>query len=321
MQIKVRLFYCLLSILLIGGWSKAATHDKLPDTQSLIKHNHTVPVNTISTSDIEPLSVHNPTNVKRVESILSYSDWDYLFPKRNKKYTYTLFLQAIGRFPNICQNYHDGRDADAICRRILATLFSHLVIDTGVKSKQWHITEWRLGLAKLREIKWTKHINYLNEYLKRSISVNTVNINTNIDNSNIPYLHFFQTVFHPIGNEFFSSAMINGAWLELTYAMYLISNNKANNTSIIEIIDGSWKPTEIDRKRGLTSGFGITTQIINGDKECNRNIETSASLRRIYNFRSFSSYLNVPIDKHENLGCKILLNSHNGNNELTEINW
>lgn len=115
--------------------------------------------------------------------------------------------------------------------------------------------------------------------------------------------------------------MINGAWLELTYAMYLISNNKANNTSIIEIIDGSWKPTEIDRKRGLTSGFGITTQIINGDKECNRNIETSASLRRIYNFRSFSSYLNVPIDKHENLGCKILLNSHNSHNEFTEANW
>ena len=41
------------------------------------------------------------------------------------------FLQAIGKFPAVCQDYTDGRDSEAICRRTLATMFAHFTQETG----------------------------------------------------------------------------------------------------------------------------------------------------------------------------------------------
>lgn len=74
---------------------------------------------------IEPGRAANPANVKRVESILTEADWDYLFPMRAPEYTYSNFLKAIGKFPAVCGTYTDGRDSDAICRKTLATMFAH----------------------------------------------------------------------------------------------------------------------------------------------------------------------------------------------------
>ena len=31
----------------------------------------------------------------------------------------------MGKFPAICGDYEDGRDADLICRKTLATMFAH----------------------------------------------------------------------------------------------------------------------------------------------------------------------------------------------------
>lgn len=80
---------------------------------------------------IEPGLATNPTNVKRVESILSEQDWEYLFPMRAAEYTYSNFLKAIGKFPAVCGTYTDGRDSDAICRKSLATMFAHFAQETG----------------------------------------------------------------------------------------------------------------------------------------------------------------------------------------------
>lgn len=74
---------------------------------------------------IEPGKATNPDNVKRVESILKESDWEYLFPLRAKEYSYSNFLKAVGKFPALCDTYTDGRDSLAICRKELATMFAH----------------------------------------------------------------------------------------------------------------------------------------------------------------------------------------------------
>ena len=58
----------------------------------------------------------NPENVKRVESILSAKDWEYIFPMRDSAYSYARFLQAVAKFPSLCGTYTDGRDSDQICR-------------------------------------------------------------------------------------------------------------------------------------------------------------------------------------------------------------
>ncbi|QNM98961.1 hypothetical protein H9L41_13885 [Chitinimonas koreensis] len=73
----------------------------------------------------------NPDNVKRVERVLGQAKFDQLFPVRHVNYTYTNFLRGIAKFPAYCDNYSDGRDADAICRKLLATSFAHFVQETG----------------------------------------------------------------------------------------------------------------------------------------------------------------------------------------------
>ena len=58
----------------------------------------------------------NPDNVKRVESILSAKDWEYIFAMRDPAYSYERFLQAVAKFPSLCGKYTDGRNSDQICR-------------------------------------------------------------------------------------------------------------------------------------------------------------------------------------------------------------
>ena len=46
---------------------------------------------TLTSADVERISpgnVGNPTNVKRVESVLTAEQWDYLFAVRDPNYTY-----------------------------------------------------------------------------------------------------------------------------------------------------------------------------------------------------------------------------------------
>ncbi|WP_462322834.1 carbohydrate-binding protein, partial [Halochromatium sp.] len=74
---------------------------------------------------ILPGATTNPANVQRVERLVSEQDWDAFFPRRAPEYTYTNFLKGIGKFPAFCGDYDDGRDADAICRAALATMFAH----------------------------------------------------------------------------------------------------------------------------------------------------------------------------------------------------
>ena len=54
-------------------------------------------VRTLDTDEvekIEPKRKKNPDNVKRVEFILSEDNYEELFPRRHKSYTYTRFIQV-----------------------------------------------------------------------------------------------------------------------------------------------------------------------------------------------------------------------------------
>ncbi|GLS04038.1 hypothetical protein GCM10007860_11840 [Chitiniphilus shinanonensis] len=80
---------------------------------------------------VVPGRAANPDNVKRVERVMGEARFDEMFPIRHVNYTYTNFLRGVAKFPAYCTNYTDGRDADAICRKLLATSFAHFVQETG----------------------------------------------------------------------------------------------------------------------------------------------------------------------------------------------
>ncbi|MGX9079776.1 chitinase, partial [Klebsiella pneumoniae] len=85
----------------------------------------------------------NPANVKRVEGLLSESQFNFLFPLRAPEYTYRGFLQAVAKFPAFCGDYSDGRNAEAICRKSLATMFAHFAQETGGHESWRPEPEWR----------------------------------------------------------------------------------------------------------------------------------------------------------------------------------
>ena len=82
---------------------------------------------------ITPGDDNNPGNVKQVEAVLVEEEWDHLFAARAPEYTYTRFLQAVGKFPALCDVDVAESDADKAtrCKKTLATMFAHFVQETG----------------------------------------------------------------------------------------------------------------------------------------------------------------------------------------------
>ena len=113
---------------------KEAQADEAAKTSSTLFQQIKASIRTLDTASVEavqPGRAANPINVKRVERIVSSTDWQTLFAIRDASYTYTRFLQAIAKFPAVCDDYSDGRNADAICRKGLATMFAHFAQETG----------------------------------------------------------------------------------------------------------------------------------------------------------------------------------------------
>jgi len=59
----------------------------------------------------------NPDNVKRVESILSAKDWEYIFAMRDPAYSYERFLQAVAKFPSLCGKYCGAPQPEGRCQK------------------------------------------------------------------------------------------------------------------------------------------------------------------------------------------------------------
>lgn len=75
-----------------------------------------------------------------VMSIISQSDWDYLFPIANSLYSYDSFLMAVAKFPGFCGENMTDLDS---CKRELATFFAHTTHECGKESGSGSYPEWR----------------------------------------------------------------------------------------------------------------------------------------------------------------------------------
>ncbi len=281
--------------------------------------------NTIRTLDnkaveqIRPKAETNPANVKRVESIISEDDWNYMFPKRTSEYTYRNFLQATGKFPAFCQTYTDERDSDAICRRALASMFAHFTQETGGHTPSWDVPEWRQGLVHVREMGWDEQARggyngncgmndwqsqkwpcgkFENGDFKSYFGRGAKQLSYNFN-----YGPFSEAMFGTPNTLLDNPDMVADTWLNLASAIFFFLYPQPPKPSMMHVIDGTWQPNEHDLSTNLTPGFGVTTQIINGGLECNDGTEKKQSLNRIDYFRNFANYLEVDIPSNERLGC------------------
>ncbi|WP_234393681.1 chitinase [Allofrancisella guangzhouensis] len=299
--------------------------------------------NSIKTRDnsiveaVQAGSPNNPQNVKRVESIISEKDWNYIFPKRSVEYTYENFLKAVAKFPAFCGSYDDGRDADAICRKSLATMFAHFTQETGGHTAHWDVPEWRQGLVHVREMGWDENMRggYNGEcnpdtwqgqtwpcgkfengdfksYFGRGAKQLSYNYN---------YGPFSEAMYGDVRVLLDNPELVADTWLNLASAVFFFVYPQPPKPSMLHVIDGTWQPNAADKANGLTPGFGVTTQIINGGVECGGSVEVAQSMNRINYYENFAKYLGVEIPADEVLGCKLMKQFDAAGAGATNIYW
>ncbi|MGL4249140.1 MAG: glycoside hydrolase family 19 protein [Aeromonas sp.] len=269
---------------------------------------------------VQPGRADNPDNVKRVEGLLNESQFNYLFPLRAPEYTYRGLLQAAAKFPALCGDYSDGRNAEAICRNTLATMFAHFAQETGGHESGRPEAEWRQALVYVREMGWTEDMRggynaecnpdvwqgqewpcgvfddgEFKSYFGRGAKQLSYNYN---------YGPFSEAMFGTVRTLLDKPELVADSWLNLASAVFFYVYPQPPKPSMLHVIDGTWQPNEHDRENGLVPGFGVTTQIINGGVECGGNAEHIQSQNRINYYREFANYLDVPIPADEVLGCK-----------------
>lgn len=273
-----------------------------------------------SVEKIAPGLASNPANVKRVESIMNSEKWDYIFPLRDPQYSYTNFIKAIGKFPAVCGTYTDGRDSDAICRKVLATMFAHFAQETGGHEDWRPEAVWRQGLVYLREMGWVEGQKggYNGECNPDVWQGQTWPCGKDKDGDFVSYFGrgakqlsynynygpFSDAMFGTVRTLLDKPEMVADTWLNLASAVFFFVTPQAPKPSMLHVIDGTWKPNEHDKQNGLVPGFGVTIQIINGGVECGGPTEIAQGENRISYYKSEAEYLKVPIAADEVLGCK-----------------
>jgi len=253
----------------------------------------------------------NPANTKLVESIISESDWEFLFPNRHQSYSYTNFIKAISKFPSVCYAANPNN-----CRKLLATMFAHFAQETGAHNPSSSVPEWRQGLVHLEEVgcdsrdcgysascgsqQWTvlawpcgkdgagRYMSYHGRGAKQL-------------SYNYNYGQFSTAMYGDSRYLLDNPDLVADTWLNLASAVWFFTTPQPPKPSMLGVIEGDWKPNQVDTNRGLRTGFGLTTMIINGGIECGKGTETQQALNRAEYYRHFANYLQVKVEGE--LGC------------------
>ncbi|WP_156970664.1 glycoside hydrolase family 19 protein [Andreprevotia chitinilytica] len=284
---------------------------------------------------VAPGNAANPINVKRVERILPETKWNYYFEVREPSYTYQRFLQAVAKFPAVCDDYKDGRDADAICKHSLATMFAHFAQETGDHNANIATPQWRQGLKYLREMGcddtgtgcgyniecadpvfnkvWTCGKNAdgsFKKYFGRGAKQLSYNYN---------YGPFSQAMNN--GDQFVllnNPDQVASTWLNLASATFFFVYPQPPKPSMLQVIDGSWVPNQTDQAAGAGNNFATTIQIINA--ECGLGTEKQAAQNRIDYYKQFATDLGWDYSK-EQLSCATMQRFGPGSSAAYNIYW
>ncbi|WP_444919931.1 glycoside hydrolase family 19 protein [Microbulbifer sp. CnH-101-G] len=323
----------------VMGLSELEAEETARTSDSLLQEvKHTVETRDNSIVEaVQPGRNANPENVQRVESVISEDTWNYLFPLRAEEYTYTNFLRAVAKFPAFCGEYTDGRDSDAICRKVLAVMFAHFGQETGAHAAAWDEPEWRQGLYWIREIGWTEETSggYGACESSSSWAADVWPCAINADGGyksyfgrgakqlswNYNYGPFSQAMYGDIYTLLENPELVADTWLNLASAIFFFVYPQPPKPSMLHVVDGTWEPNSVDLANNLTSGFGVTTNIVNGAIECSKGSEDSRSQNRIDYYQSFTEYLGVDIPADEELGCANMGQFETGGAASLNIYW
>ena len=236
---------------------------------------------------IVPGSGSNPSNVKNVEQILPESKFNEFFPDKNPAYTYTNFLQAIGKYPAICKSA-------STCPKIFANMFAHFQQETA-------------GLYYIEEINkgaycadWSAWVTAAYPcvpgklYFGRGAKQLSWNYN---------YGHFSKAMYGDAMILLEKPELVATTWLNFAASMWFFVTPQPPKPSMLQVIEGTWTPNSVDLAANLKPGLGATIMIINGAQECGSGPSNpTAAANRAKYYQDYAGKLGVDITGEE-LSC------------------
>ncbi|MDP4982468.1 chitinase [Pseudoalteromonas tunicata] len=271
---------------------------------------------------ISPGATTNPANVQRVERVFPQSEWNFLTQMAAPEYTYTRFLQAIGKFSAFCGDYTDGRNADAICKKSIVTAFAHFSQETGGHIAKTNtsdnpngLEEWQQALVHVREMGWSEgQPGYTtgcgqNDWQNKRWPCAQNQGYFGRGAKQLSY-HFNYGMFSEVMFDGDATVLLNNpglvadSWLNLASAIWFFLTPQAPKPAMLHVIDRTWVPSQREQDAGIGYGFGTTINVINGGIECGAQNKTKGQpVNRIRYWEGLAHFYNVPVETDEENTC------------------
>ena len=259
-----------------------------------------------------------------IMEVFGEEDFEHLFPLHDKLYTYEAFIVAAGLFPKFC-----GEDDPSLglteaetCKRELATLFSHIIYETN-GSEPDHHEYFRQGLKHIKDHHCGKYPKYPPfdgppecnfhshgwsaktwppyehaQYYARGPLMMKWNYN---------YGRFADAVYPGYPKDKMNIMMnpenLESGILGFLSALWIYMTPRSPMPSMHEIATGFYKPNEHDELSQIFPAFGATTNVFNGNKECNVEFgtESDSAYHRAQIYLDLLNFFNLHPEYH--LGC------------------
>lgn len=264
----------------------------------------------------------NPANVKRVERVFPASEWFFLTQMAAPEYSYTRFLQAIGKFPAFCGDYTDGRDSDAICKKSIVTAFAHFSQETGghiAIDNTWDnplgLEEWQQALVHVREMGWSEgqegyttgcgQNDWQNKRWPCAAGQGYFGRGAKQLSYHFNYGAFSEVMYDGDATVLLNNpALVADSWLNLASAIWFFLTPQAPKPAMLHVIDRTWTPSQRETDAGIGYGFGTTINVINGGIECGeQNKDKGQPVNRIRYWEGLSSHYQIPVEADETNTC------------------
>ncbi len=264
----------------------------------------------------------NPANVKRVERVFPSSEWFFLTQMAAPEYSYTRFLQAIGKFPAFCGDYTDGRDSDAICKKSIVTAFAHFSQETGghiAIDNTWDnplgLEEWQQALVHVREMGWSEgqegyttgcgQNDWQNKRWPCAAGQGYFGRGAKQLSYHFNYGAFSEVMYDGDATVLLNNpALVADSWLNLASAIWFFLTPQAPKPAMLHVIDRTWSPSQRETDAGIGYGFGTTINVINGGIECGeQNKDKGQPVNRIRYWEGLAKHYQIPAEADEMNTC------------------
>lgn len=222
----------------------------------------------------------NP-NIQRILEIFPETKWEKLFPERLELFSYDNFLRAASKYVRFCDEVPVDAtiDSDQNCRKILAyglTLLIFFSQDlTTDLVRRYSDTTWTLGLTQVAEHgcplsdHCKEYVNHTHPYYRPFEKKDYYGRGSGNISNNEEYGIFSERVTGNKQTFLENPDMVStdGVFAILSGIFRLKSYNDLA-PSVIDIIDGTWEPNNVDLKNNNRKGFGSILNILNWEEFC-----------------------------------------------------